>query len=187
MFNLIAKAKEAGYQFWISATKVLTITTGTEPALTVFKTVTDISPRQLVAELSFLGITSSPDNNYFSWMDLNGVLWTVDRHNLYRGINGEHGIFWEDVYSHNLTINTPEQASILFKIPHIGRFTASVMYSSGYAPDWVLPAYVDFSGAPDHDVILSWLHEIGIHNTGMHLEDVAFISVDDNPDVYISL
>lgn len=44
MFNLIAKAKEAGYQFWISASKVLTVTTGTEMGLTIIKTVTDINP-----------------------------------------------------------------------------------------------------------------------------------------------
>ena len=131
MFNLIAKAKEAGYQFWISASKVLTVTTGTEMGLTIIKTVTDINPCLLVAELMNLGITLSPDNNYFCWLDSEGVLWAVDRHHLYRGNTGEHGVNWDVVYHHGMVINTPEQASILFKIPHIGRFTATVMYSAG--------------------------------------------------------
>ena len=87
MFNLIAKAKEAGYQFWISASKVLTVTNGTEMGLT----------------------------------------------------------------------------------------------------DWALPAFVDFSGEPDHETILSWLSEVGIRNAGMHLEDIEFLSVEENPDAYISL
>lgn len=187
MFNLIAKAKEAGYQFWISASKVLTVTTGTEVGLNIVKTVTDINPCLLVAELMNLGITLSPDNNYFCWLDREGDLWAVDRHHLYRGNTGEHGISWEVIYQHGMVINTPEQASILFKIPHIGRFTATVMYSAGYTTDWVLPAYVDFSGQPDHETILSWLSEVGIRNAGMQLEDIEFLSVEEKPDAYISL
>lgn len=57
MFNLIAKAKEAGYQFWISASKVLTVTTGTKVGLNIVKTVADINPCLLVVELMNLGIT----------------------------------------------------------------------------------------------------------------------------------
>lgn len=104
MFNLIAKAKEAGYQFWISASKVLTVTTGTEMGLTIIKTVTDINPCLLVAELMNLGITLSPDNNYFCWLDSEGVLWAVDRHHLYRGNTGEHGVNWDVVYHHGMVI-----------------------------------------------------------------------------------
>ena len=187
MFNLIAKAKDAGYQLWINAAKVLTITTGIGSSLTVIKTVTDISPSLLVAELSFLGFTSTPDNSFFCWMDLNGALWAVDNHNLYSGSKGEHGICWHDVYSHNLRISTPEQASVMFKIPQIGRITASLIYSSGYTSDWVLPSFIDFSGETEHETILSWLSEVGIRKAGMHLEDVEFISFDENPDAYISI
>ena len=75
--------------------------------------------------------------------------------------------------------------------PNIDTVYHDIETEKGYVLkiDGKIAAYmcIDFSGEPDHETILSWLSEVGIRNAGMHLEDIEFLSVEENPDAYISL